>query len=165
MTTTYSIGIDIGGTFTDLAIAGTDGTVEVLKVPSNREAPEAGVYEALGSASAHLGLSVSELLGRTTVFVHGTTIATNAVIEKDGPGVGLICSKGFRDVLAMRDGFKPERYNVHLPTPDAFVPRVLRIGVNGRIDFRGEEVRPLSREDVERALEMLRGLRGPVRSA
>ena len=68
----------------------------------------------------------SELLGRTELLVHGTTIATNMLIQRTGPPVGLLCTEGFRDVLYFRDGYKPERFNIRLPHPEPLVPRHLR---------------------------------------
>ncbi len=96
-----------------------------------------------------MGRSLRDLLGDTRLLVHGTTVATNAVIQRNGPRVGLVCTKGFRDVLYFRDAFKPERFNIRISPPEPFVERYLRLGVTERIwsdgsvshsPGRGEEV-------------------------
>ena len=152
----YLIGVDIGGTFTDLTLAGKSGQSLVLKVPSDPGNPELGVDAALRRAADELAVSLQELLSDTELLVHGTTIATNTVITRDGPTVGLICNEGFRDVLALRDGFKPDRYNLRLPVPASLVPRRLRIGIKGRIDYSGAELEPVDEQSVRHALAELR---------
>jgi N-methylhydantoinase A len=143
----YAIGVDIGGTFTDLVLAHDGSTdVDVLKVPTDRQQPEAGVYLAIDRAAERQGISRRRLLEDATVFVHGTTIATNTIVERNGPRVGLIATEGHRDVLALRDGLKPERYNLRMEPPDPFVPRYLRRGLAERIDYAGQVVKPVDRQ-------------------
>jgi N-methylhydantoinase A len=148
----HGIGVDIGGTFTDLVLAGDDGVVDVVKVPTNRERPEAGVYHALEEAAALRGTSVEDLLGATTTFVHGTTIATNTIVERNGPRIGLLATEGHRDALMLRDGVKPERFNLRMDPPDPFVPRYLRRGVSGRIDYRGQELQAIDEGALDEVL-------------
>jgi N-methylhydantoinase A len=88
--------------------------------------------------------------------VHGTTAATNSVIERNGPVTGLLCTEGFRDVLYFRDGFKPERFNIRLQHPKEFVDRYLRIGVAERLDRQGDVMRPLDESSVRIAATQFR---------
>jgi N-methylhydantoinase A len=149
----YAIGVDIGGTFTDLVLAQEGAGVEVLKVPTNRDHPEEGVYDALRVAAERLGISLGELLRDVTVFVHGTTIATNTIVQKNGPKIGVICTDGHRDVLYLRDGLKPERYNLRMDPPEPFVPRYLRLGLSERIIYTGKERRPVELDELDRILD------------
>ena len=151
---TYAVGVDIGGTFTDFVFTRSDGAVHVKKVLSTPDAPDDALMTGLEEHAAEQGLTLEQFLGEVEVFVHGTTIATNTVIQRNGPRVGLICTQGHRDVLAIRDGYKWDRFNIHMDPPDPFVPRRLRIGVSERIDHRGEVVIPLEMRDVDRALTL-----------
>ena len=151
------IGIDIGGTFTDITVLDDDGTVRLWKEDSTPDDPSRAIREGLAAAAERLGVASTEaLLSDCDLLVHGTTIATNTIIQRNGARVGLICTKGFRDTLYFRDGFKPERFNRHLAHPVEFVERFLRIGVHERINSRGEVVVPLNQEDVKRACETFR---------
>ena len=111
----YNIGIDIGGTFTDLVLVGETGTVSFGKTPSNPEDQSLGVMAGLEMMAEREGLSLAALLEVTGRIVHGTTVATNALLERKGARVGLLTTEGHRDVLEMREGLKPERYNLRLP--------------------------------------------------
>ncbi len=132
----WKIGVDIGGTFTDICAVGDEG-VFLWKVDSTPKRLAEGVQTGLGGLAEQLGSGLGELLGDTEVFVHGSTVATNALIQRTGPVTALICTKGFRDVLYFRDGFKWDRYNFALPRPQDLVPRYLRVGVPERIAFDG----------------------------
>lgn len=153
---TYAVGVDIGGTFTDFVFTRSDGVIQVKKVLSTPDAPDDALMQGLAEHAAEQDLTLERFLSKVEVFVHGTTIATNTVIQRSGPRVGLICTQGHRDVLAIRDGYKWDRFNIHMDPPDPFVPRRLRIGVSERIDHRGEVVVPLELRDVDRALTMFR---------
>src|SRR5262245_62165705 len=117
------IGVDIGGTFTDFTIVDEDGNLVLWKEDSTPDEPSEAVRIGLEAVAERLGRSVTGLLGETKLLVHGSTIATNTVIQRNGPTVGLLCTQGFRDVLYFRDGFKPERFNMHLQRPPDFVDR------------------------------------------
>ncbi len=146
------VGVDIGGTFTDFTV--TSETGEVLLLWKEETTPgdlSAGVLAGMRSVAQSLGLHPNELLARADLLVHGTTAATNSVIERNGPRTGLLCTKGFRDVLYFRDGLKPERFNIHLQHPREFVDRYLRVGVDERLDRTGTVVRPLDEDDVRAA--------------
>ncbi len=128
------IGVDIGGTFTDLTVVDDGGrTLLVWKEDTTHGRYAAAIRTGLRAIAAALGRSLQELLADVGVFVHGSTIATNMLIERNGPPVGLVATEGFRDVLYFRDAFKADRYNIHLRRPAPVVDRHLRIGVRERV--------------------------------
>jgi N-methylhydantoinase A len=149
----YSVGVDIGGTFTDFVLVDDELRVQVLKTPTTPDDPARGVLTGLREVADARGTTLADLVGSIDVFVHGTTIATNAVIQRNGPKVGLLCTSGHRDILALRDGFKWERFNLHMDPPDPFIPRYLRRGVRERIDYSGAVVEPLDEGSVVAVLE------------
>ncbi len=147
----YRVGVDIGGTFTDFTIVDDTGEVTQWKEDSTPDEPARAIQAGLHAVAENLRLEIPAFLGQTDLFVHGSTIATNAVIQRSGPKIGLLCTQGFRDVIHLRDGFKPERFNVHLRHPVEFVDRYLRLGVEERMNHQGEVVKPLSQADVRQA--------------
>ena len=154
--TTYRIGIDVGGTFTDLVAVDQSGTSTLAKSPSTPADPSIGVLEGLGVLAAALGLDLGTLLARAERIVHGTTVATNALLERKGARVGLLTTEGHRDVLEMREGLKPEdRYNLRLAAPEPLVPRHLRLGVRERMRADGSVLTPLDEASVIRATDAL----------
>ena len=152
---TWRVGIDIGGTFTDIAVVSSNGHVSLWKEDSTKGRPEEAVQKGLHAVAERFDLTLREFLQRTTLLVHGSTIATNLVIERDGPTVGLLCTNGFRDVLYLRDGFKWERFNDRLPRPRDFVDRRRRVGVRERIGPKGEIRVPLDEDSVRAAARTL----------
>lgn len=151
------IGVDIGGTFTDLTVADDHGrTLLVWKEDTTHGRYAEAIKQGLRAIADELGRSLRELLEDVGVFVHGSTIATNMLIERNGPTVGLIATEGFRDVLYFRDAFKAERYNVHLERPAPVVERRLRLGVDERIVRDGTVERPLDEATVRAAAATLR---------
>ena len=147
----FRIGVDIGGTFTDFTVLDDRGAVTLWKEDSTPHDHAEAILRGIEAVAGQLGLAQRELLQATSVFVHGSTIATNAVIERSGSKVGLLCTEGFRDVLYLRDGFKWDRFDVGLPRPADFVERHLRLPATERIDFTGEVVVPLEEESVRAA--------------
>ncbi|UOM32682.1 hydantoinase/oxoprolinase family protein [Acuticoccus sp. I52.16.1] len=143
MTQSYNIGIDVGGTFTDLVAIDTTGATVACKTPSTPQDQSIGVLTGLGDLAARLGLSLADLLAATGRIVHGTTVATNALLERKGAKVGMLTTGGHRDILEMREGLKPERYNLMMPPPEPLVARHLRRGVPERIAHDGTVVTPL----------------------
>ncbi len=127
----FRIGVDIGGTFTDFTVARESGELLLWKQDSTPDDPGRAVVQGLAAVAEQLDTDVAGLLGETGFFVHGTTVATNMLIQRNGPTIGLLCTEGFRDVLYFRDGYKPERFNMHLPHPQELVDRWLRVGVPG----------------------------------
>jgi len=149
--TEFRIGVDIGGTFTDLVLATSAGTVTVYKVASDPQDPAAGVMRAVDAAAAANAMTTPELLARCSQFVHGSTIATNTLLERKGARVACLVTKGFRDSLEIRRGLRPDPWDHRTPYQPVLVPRYLRQPVRGRIDPRGREETPLSEDDVTTA--------------
>lgn len=153
----YRIGVDIGGTFTDFTVVDRRGNVLAWKEPTTPD-PARAIPLGLAAIAESLGMRTEELLASTDLFVHGTTIATNAVIQRRGPTVGLLATRGFRDILYLRDGFKPDRFNIRMKHPKEFVERALRLEITERIDKRGTVVTPLDEEEVRSAAAKLEKL-------
>jgi len=151
----YRIGVDIGGTFTDFVVLDELGNILDFKEPSS-EKPEEAVYEGLERVAKELRLTSAELLGNTELFIHGTTIATNTLVSKTGPKVGLICTKGHRDTLYLRDCHRWDIFNIKLPHPDPFIPRYLRIPVEERVLYDGSIHIPLDENSVREACRKLK---------
>jgi N-methylhydantoinase A len=152
----HRIGIDVGGTFTDLVAIDTGGATVLAKVPSTPEDPSLGVLDGLAQLAGRLGLDLSALLGATERIVHGTTVATNALLERKGAKTGLLTTAGHRDVIEMREGLKDERYNLRMPPPEQLVPRHLRLGVKERMRADGRIETPLDPASLDDAIAVLR---------
>jgi N-methylhydantoinase A len=151
----YRIGIDVGGTFTDLVAVDDLGRTTLAKVPSTPADPSIGVLDGLQMLAETLGLGRAALLAETDRIVHGTTAATNALIERSGAKVGLLTTEGHRDVIEMREGLKDDRYNLRLPPPEQLVPRKLRLGVRERMRADGRVETPLDPASLDRAIATL----------
>ncbi|WP_137391163.1 hydantoinase/oxoprolinase family protein [Rhodoligotrophos defluvii] len=156
MTQTFRVGIDVGGTFTDLVAIDDQGVTTFTKSPSTPEDQSIGVIAGLTDLAARLGMDLAALLGATDRIVHGTTVATNALLERKGAKVGLLTTEGHRDVIEMREGLKDERYNLLLPAPEPLVPRNLRRGVRERMAFDGRVLIPLDEASLDREIARLK---------
>lgn len=155
MAETYKVGVDVGGTFTDLFLWSSDGKVESCKVLSTPADPSVGVLEGLQALAAARGDGLEEFAGRIGTIVHGTTVTTNAVLTRGGARTGLLTTTGVRDALEMRRGIREERYDNRLENVAPLVPRRRRLPVGGRLDYRGEELAPLDLGELQaRALEL-----------
>jgi N-methylhydantoinase A len=152
----YRIGIDVGGTFTDLVAVDDSGRVTLAKAASTPGDPSLGVMEGLGLLAAELHQDLASLLAATESIMHGTTVATNALLERKGAKVGLLTTEGHRDILEMREGLKDDRYNLRMPPPIPLVPRAWRIGVRERLRFDGTVDTPLSRASLASGVRKLR---------
>ncbi|MFI4995017.1 MAG: hydantoinase/oxoprolinase family protein [Hyphomicrobiales bacterium] len=153
---TYRVGVDVGGTFTDLVAIDGAGRTIFVKSPSTPSDQSVGVIDGLSKLAARLSLELPELLGRTERLVHGTTVATNALLERKGARVGLLTTSGHRDILEMREGLKEDRYNLRLPAPEPLVPRYLRLGVRERLRADGSVLEPLDPNSLGIAIEALK---------
>jgi N-methylhydantoinase A len=151
----YRIGIDVGGTFTDLVAVDDSGRVTLAKSVSTPADPSLGVMEGLRLLAGELGQDLPAILAETERVVHGTTVATNALLERKGAKVGLLTTEGHRDILEMREGLKNDRYNLRMPPPVPLVPRALRIGVRERMWFDGTVETPLNRKSLEVGIRQL----------
>ena len=152
----FRIGIDVGGTFTDLVAVDDSGKAALAKVPSTPADPSIGVLDGLQLLASTLDLELAALLAETDRIVHGTTVATNALLEHKGARVGLLTSEGHRDVIEMREGLKDDRYNLRLAPPAQLVPRHLRLGVRERLRADGRIETPLDETSLDRAIEVLK---------
>ena len=145
------IGVDIGGTFTDIVAACDDGRLHVAKVSSTTHDPERAVIDGLAGLLARAGLDAA----RVTEVVHGSTVASNTILQKVGARTGLITTRGFRDVLEIGRIRTPEMFDLSWSKPEPLVPRRLRLEVEGRIGADGGVVRPLDEAGVIAAAEQL----------
>ncbi len=152
----YRIGIDVGGTFTDVVCIGPDGRTTLAKAASTPADQSEGVVEALRVLAQALGVPLPDLLARTDRIVHGTTVATNALLERKGARVAMLTTAGHRDVIEMREGLKPDRYDLRLPPPPPLVPRRLRLPVRERLRVDGRMEVPLDEVSLAEAIEALR---------
>lgn len=148
----FSIGIDIGGTFTDVVCVGADAA-RILKVPSTRGDPSRAVRTALDTLAGEHGVPLQAV----ERFCHGTTVATNAVIERKGARVGLIMTEGFRDILEIGRQMRRQMYDLRLvpETPGWLAPGARRVEVIERISALGEVVVPLDEGSMRAAVERL----------
>jgi N-methylhydantoinase A len=143
-----NLGVDIGGTFTDLV--GFDphkGELVVSKALNLGQGPRADLMTAVDSAEVSAD-QVEEL-------THGTTKVTNLLIERAGAKVGLVCTRGFRDVLEIQLSYRKKPFDLFYVKTPALVPRHLRLEIGGRIDARGEEVEPVDPAEVRQTIEAL----------
>ena len=136
------LGVDTGGTFTDFYLIADDGTITVYKLPSTPDDPARAILEGL-----------AEMAALPHDFVHGSTVATNAIIERKGARTALITTRGFRDVLAIGRQTRPRLYDLSPHREPPLVPDDLRFEANERLDHRGEVLQPLDRAEVEALID------------
>ncbi len=141
---TTRLGVDIGGTFTDVVLeVGTQSFS--TKVLTTYVAPENAIIDGMQQVCAKAAISPAQI----AQIIHGTTLATNALIERRGAKTALITTTGFRDVIEMRTESRFEQYDLNLALPEPLLPRQMRYTVPGRIDASGDELLPLTRADIE----------------
>ena len=149
---TYRVGVDIGGTFTDIFLLSEEGgEVAIGKVLTTPRNPAEAVVNGLRALLHEQGIAPAVV----THLVHGTTLITNAIIERKGAKTGLITTKGFRDALEIGRERRYDIYDISLENPEPLVPRFLRREVNERLDNTGRVITPLNPDE---ALEVIRGL-------
>ena len=159
------IGIDIGGTFTDCAVLDAQGRIAAIaKAPSTREDPAQGVLDAVEAAAANLGIETGALLAECRHFIHGCTIATNAVIERRGAATGLITTQGHEDMIAIgkvmqKVAGQSEREMIHQSHLDKAEPPIIERpmirGIAERIDSHGDVVVAMDEDQAARAVDEL----------
>ena len=147
----WRVGVDVGGTFTDMVIVDALGAQHVVKVPSVPDDPGQGVLDAVTAAAGDLGLEDRAFLQGCSFFAHGSTVATNTLLERKGAKVGLLTTVGFRDSLEVRRGIRANPWDHRTPFPEVLVPRYLRRSVVGRIGSDGKELAPLNLDHVREA--------------
>ncbi|NRP75635.1 Acetophenone carboxylase gamma subunit [Ensifer psoraleae] len=152
----WRIGIDVGGTFTDLVLIDANGVVFPYKSPSEPANPAVGVLRSIEGASQKLGLDVRSLLKGCSHFIHGTTVATNLLLERKGARVGLITTHGFRDTIEIRRGYREFMWDHRTPWQDVLVPRSLRLPVVERMTPDGQVELALDKESVAASADVFR---------
>jgi N-methylhydantoinase A len=159
----YIIGVDTGGTFTDVVVLSDSGRVWTAKASTTPDDFSRGVMDAVTEAASAVGVETQELLGQTTLFKHGSTVATNALITHSGCKVGLITTKGFEDTTEIMraigrvDGLSDDeiKHVTWITKPEPFVARERVIGVRERMDYQGNEILPLNWDDAMDAIRRL----------
>ena len=150
-----SIGIDVGGTFTDFVVVEGASAPRYFKTASTPRAPSDAVMNGIRNIGEAYGIPADELLSRTRLFIHGTTVATNTLLERKGARVGLITTEGFRDLLSLREGLKEDRYNLRMTPVEPLVPRPLRRTLEERIRADGGVETPVDTEALDEILDDL----------
>jgi N-methylhydantoinase A len=154
----WRIGIDIGGTFTDVAMVEADtGRIEIAKVPTTPRDFGQGVIDGIGRGLRDNGIDPATV----TLLSHATTVVTNALLEKKGARAGFIATRGFRDILELRRSSRPDLYDLFQDAPAVLVPRRHRFEITERIDAQGAVVTPLAEAELPALIEATRaaGLR------
>ena len=140
------IGVDIGGTFTDFIVYDeNDNKVIIDKIPTTPADPEKAVIEVV---KRNLN---KDQISKIDFFLHGTTVGLNALLERKGSKVGLLCTKGFRDIIEIRRGDRDEMYNLFWQPPPPLVPRYLRLEIEERLFADGKIHTDLNTNDVKKA--------------
>ncbi|MCF7811499.1 hydantoinase/oxoprolinase family protein, partial [bacterium] len=152
----YKLGTDVGGTFTDFILISASGETHIHKTLSTPEDPSIGVIGGIHDLADKLELSLEEFVSRIETIVHGTTVATNALLTLKGAKTALITTKGMRDALEMRRGIREEQYNNHYRNVIPLVPRYMRLTVNERIDVDGEIIQPLEESELLPLIDFLK---------
>jgi len=143
------VAVDVGGTFTDVCIFDEEShKIRVTKVPSTPQDPLIAVMN--GVARANIDLA------DVTLFSHGTTVATNALITRNFPPAAMVTTRGFRDVIEIRDGTKDDLWDAYKDVSGPYIRRRDRFEVSERIDYAGNTVKPLDEADARRVAQLLR---------
>ena len=145
----FRVGVDIGGTFTDIVFLGSDGRVLARKVASTPDDYSRAVLDGIADGLEDLGVAP----GSVSEVSHGFTVATNAIIEQKGAHTALITTEGFRDILEFRRNRTPRLYDLYYEKSPTLIKRQYRLEVGERLNFRGEVLRPLDVDDVDRAVQ------------
>lgn len=146
MSAAARIGVDIGGTFTDLVLLDAGGTCFARKVPSTPADPAEAVIDGIALILGDAGLQASEV----SEVLHGTTVGSNTLLQKVGAKTGLITTRGFRDVLEIGRIRTPDMFDLAWDKPPPLVRRQLRREIDERIDARGNVLKPIDQDEVAR---------------
>ncbi|MFK8083038.1 MAG: hydantoinase/oxoprolinase family protein [Granulosicoccus sp.] len=148
--TSHRLGVDIGGTFTDVVLE-INGRQFSTKVLTTYSAPEDAIIDGLHQVCAKAGANPSDI-GQ---IIHGTTLATNALIERRGAKTVLITTEGFRDVIEMRTESRFEQYDLNLSLPDPLLPRQSRLTLRERVDASGQILIPLVSDEINALVDQI----------
>ena len=152
----FKIGIDVGGTFTDIVVQDAKGALAQGKVPSVPGNESEAVMGALRLMAEQLGLELPHFLEQAAVINFGTTVATNAMLQNRGVPTAMLTTHGFRDIVELRRGYKEVLFDIRLGAPPDIVPRRWRLSVKERIGPEGEVMLPLVEEDVREAARKMK---------
>ncbi len=151
----YRVGIDVGGTFTDVICVTPDGEVVLDKTPTTIDDQSTGVMNGLTQLAERFSMPLAELCSSLDILVHGTTTADNTMIEMNGAPTGLLVTEGHRDEIEMRRVHKEEIWDPSYPAPPPIARRRARIPIPERLDFQGEVVLPLDEDAVRNGVRRL----------
>ena len=152
----YRVGVDIGGTFIDFALCDAAGAMAVHKVPADPADLAGSIMRGIAELAVQRGTDVRTFVRGMDLVVHGTTVATNAVLTEGGSRTGLLTTKGTRDTLEMRRGIKEEPLDNKYEAPPPLVPRYLRLPVDERVDSNGGVLTALDTGSLEAAVQALK---------
>src|SRR4030043_357057 len=155
----YKVCIDIGGTFTDAVLVDNKGKISEYKVPTTPSDFSEGIMNSLRDAAKEYREPFDKFIAKIDLIIHGTTIATNALIQRKFSRTALITTKGFRDIVEMRRALKIETksmYEAFIPPYEPLVPRYLRFTVNEETRYTGEITRPLNTDELLSVIEKIK---------
>ena len=152
----YRIGVDVGGTFTDFLVVEPDGTFALWKHPTTPADQSVGVMTGIEQLAEQRDLSLASFLAKTDLIIHGTTTADNTMIESTGAKTGLLVTKGRRDEIELRRGFKENIWDPSAPAPQQLVPRRYRLTLAERLDYQGNVLSPLDEDEVRSQVRRLK---------
>ena len=155
----YKLCIDTGGTFTESVVLDTQGEFHEFKTPTTPWDFSEGVINTIKEGANYYQISVEDFLKQTEWIVHGTTVSTNALVQRKLPRAALITTKGFRDIIEMRRSLKIETksmYDAFIPPYEPLIPRYLRFAVDEKTKSSGEIVRPVNEEELQKVIEQIK---------
>src|SRR5258707_3905213 len=154
----YRVGVDVGGTFTDLICLTPNGEIVLDKTPSTLDDQSRGVMNGLGQLAERFGLSLPDLCAQLEILVHGTTTADNTMIEMNGAATGLLVTEGHRDEIELRRCHKEQIWDPNYPGPIPIARRRARVPIRERMDHTGKVILPLDEDAVRRGVQRLQQL-------
>src|SRR5699024_2633883 len=146
----YKLGVDVGGTFTDIVLLNEDnGDIEYTKTLSSKEDPSTGILNGIEKILHQANVDPGEV----EYFIHGTTFATNAFLERNGSKVALLTTEGFRDVIEIGRQKRPKLYDLFQDKPSPLVERQFRYGIRERINAKGKVIKEIDEKNVIQTIE------------
>jgi N-methylhydantoinase A len=154
----YRVGVDVGGTFTDLICVTPNGEVVLDKTPTTLDDQSTGVMNGLGQLAERFGVDIAGFCRDLEILVHGTTTADNTMIEMNGANTGLLVTEGHRDEIELRRCHKEEIWDPNFPGPEPIARRRARIPIPERMSFEGDVLKPLDEDAIRRGVQRLKQL-------
>jgi len=148
----FAMAVDIGGTFTDVVLRGSDGRTFVDKTLTTPKSLDEGFFAAIDAVLKTAGIAPAAV---TDVVVHATTVVTNAVIERKGPLTALLVTEGFRDILTIRDEHRYEMFDPQIEFPEPLISREMTFGVAERVLATGDVLKPIDAAQIEAIVDDL----------